>query len=1444
MRATVGLLLLAGAATAADDCVVLDAPGASSIEVRSLDGTLMGNGTEVCLPDAHYRITLEAETCPQLTCLVPTAVPTPTPSSKPTPAPSPAPTPEPSLNPTTETPAPSPAPSVAPTPAPSSQPTTAAPSSRPTQAPCSSSLCWSDQTTGAIDCGALSGAPLIGEAPWDPSLNEYSTPQLSKLGVDGAWDSSSELSSVLNDHGAVALKVATSAVFSAGSDAYVLGTLEKQLCRLGESDIVCFAGELMAEPSAATTYGTSFYYLSTDTIYRVTSLANEQPIFGSAGLSINAALLDGTLDAIAAIEMDDASYLVGLASSFKVLVVRLHPDTHAPATYSILDSTVDWGSSTEHSVTFAGAYGFDERALFAAAEGGLFEVSLSSIPDACWHADASASLCSATVDVTRLADSDTYEGLGLNCPGVFSLLDSEAPTAAPTYPECHDLICWDTDITPWNCDQQDGPAALVKTTSGDYTHWSIARHDDAWELAEDLPAAVSYDAAGLLEGDDGFYALAAVNRSLCRFDETSVECFSGLLRTKPSAGTVLGSKYYYSSSTTLYHVSQIHTDVPSFEDVGFSLPFSVGDWVAVDEALHGETLVGDGQGSTAYLIGVSETLEIVAVTLSSEGLPTSYATVQGSGATGPFNAGWAIYDEEEEATRIVFAGSDGVYEVPAFSTTDTSVALIRVGDAVTLDVYDGLSCPQMSHLSDVFESRAPTEVPTTQPSLTPSSVPSSKPTNPTVAPSLGCVARGTSSCSGPSTTISQFDCLNGNAFHSSTADGSNAIYGYNLALQSGGYDFVFGPGTSIDALGVLELSDGAWLFGASQNKLCAFNSGESACFSTSLVNQPDAGVVTGTSYYYARSLGDGDQSIHFVQDIHSDAPTFVTDANTRLVIAEEASNGVKLFAGVIGDLASTESIDDGKTDRTYLVGLGQRFEVLVVRLAADGYPEAYAVLDSTHTIDPDTYGIDEEEHEFGSAFSYNDGVFFGGDDGIGVFQLSLPLTVPTSCWNTGTSVSTHAACDGATASLAKVRDLALTGSGVDGFNCPSFDALGRAPTPAPVAARRLASTCAYYVDWGTCSVSSGALTVSGSLRLAGFAAAECSVQWLSVLTRTIANALSVADDAVTNVACGSRRRRLAASDSSVVTYDASLDASTAPADVSVASALIEGNATALQLVLANTLETAFTPAGALDAALDSAASSLSDEGVALDGVQLLLNRTVTANCFEDCSITSSGGGSSRNKKKNALWWLTDLKIILPVCAGLLLILVGVLYRKRQTSQKDSEEAKHDEGVAERRLRFDEEDLAVEERKEAPSSDDDVEAPPTPAPAPPLPPRSRDHTTPRRRVEEVDDPRSPRPNRSPVPMTWGDVDKAGGLPARSPAPPTPVLYLGDEDDADDGSAFGDDDVVPPPPPPLPSELSTARPEPSVPRPPRTEEYFGANVYERSPRPDEPGGRLFI
>ena len=219
-------------------------------------------------------------------------------------------------------------------------------------------------------------------------------------------------------------------------------------------------------------------------------------------------------------------------------------------------------------------------------------MTLSTVPDACWHADASASCVPSFVSSASRTRHVRRRRSELSRNVLFTRF--QGATAAPTNPECHDLNCWDTDVAPWNCDQKDGPAALVKTTDGDYTHWSIARHDDEWENAEDLPNAVSYDATGLLEGDDGFYAVAAVNQSLCRVDEDHVECFSGLLRTKPTAGTVFSTKYYYSSSTTLYHVSQIHTDTPTFAS-GIRAALRSRRLVAVDEALHGGAIVGDSR---------------------------------------------------------------------------------------------------------------------------------------------------------------------------------------------------------------------------------------------------------------------------------------------------------------------------------------------------------------------------------------------------------------------------------------------------------------------------------------------------------------------------------------------------------------------------------------------------------------------------------------------------------------------------------------------------------------------------------------------------------------------------------------------------------------------------------------------------------------------------------
>ena len=72
------LLLLVAATAAEDACAVFDAP--TQAAVWSLDGTLVRTadvGEAVCLPDAQYRVTVEADACPQLQCLAPTAAPTP-----------------------------------------------------------------------------------------------------------------------------------------------------------------------------------------------------------------------------------------------------------------------------------------------------------------------------------------------------------------------------------------------------------------------------------------------------------------------------------------------------------------------------------------------------------------------------------------------------------------------------------------------------------------------------------------------------------------------------------------------------------------------------------------------------------------------------------------------------------------------------------------------------------------------------------------------------------------------------------------------------------------------------------------------------------------------------------------------------------------------------------------------------------------------------------------------------------------------------------------------------------------------------------------------------------------------------------------------------------------------------------------------------------------------
>jgi hypothetical protein len=63
-------------------------------------------------------------------------------------------------------------------------------------------------------------------------------------------------------------------------------------------------------------------------------------------------------------------------------------------------------------------------------------------------------------------------------------------------------------------------------------------------------------------------------------------------------------------------------------------------------------------------------------------------------------------------------------------------------------------------------------------------------------------------------------------------------------------------------------------------------------------------------------------------------------------------------------------VDDGEDYRTYLVGLGRAFEVVVVRLDADGrYPEAYAVLESALDWGASNATLPDDS-AFGAGFGY------------------------------------------------------------------------------------------------------------------------------------------------------------------------------------------------------------------------------------------------------------------------------------------------------------------------------------------------------------------------------------------------------------------------------------------------------------------------------------------
>merc|ERR550514_1864677 len=209
------------------------------------------------------------------------------------------------------------------------------------------------------------------------------------------------------------------------------------------------------------------------------------------------------------------------------------------------------------------------------------------------------------------------------------------------------------------------------------------------------------------------------------------------------------------------------------------------------------------------------------------------------------------------------------------------------------------------------------------------------------------------------------------------------------------------------------------------SQLCRFggNVERIECYGELEVTKPNAGAVLVDRYYYAKDPGNKDEKgIYWVDHVDSTSPEFHNDV--KFVIRTDLyEDGVLDFAplreelddsgvGRTGLTVTSNFIDDGITG-DYLIGLGEHLEVLVVYIDSEGYPSKYAVLPST--LDGDA---DPSSQEIGAAWTYltvessgayNAELLFSSNEDKGVFTTSLPITVPSNCWNEGLDAS--ARCD-------------------------------------------------------------------------------------------------------------------------------------------------------------------------------------------------------------------------------------------------------------------------------------------------------------------------------------------------------------------------------------------------------------------------------------------------
>ena len=635
---------------------------------------------------------------------------------------------------------------------------------------------------------------------------------------------------------------------------------------------------------------------------------------------------------------------------------------------------------------------------------------------------------------------------------------------------------------PFDCDSHPFPIQVLRYEDADvYSVRELNAATGEYDLVFDLDwfdghcNAVAMVSA--VDGGDAYYLLGAFDGRLCDFDADGYGCYdTPLMYETPNVACSYGYTYYYTKNggrdggEQMFFVTDLDAglaggsatfvETASFSFSGDLWAGAVLDIVAVAEG-GAYDYVDDGDDEGLYLIGLGEQFEVVVVKVDgSTGAPTRYAVVDaavdwgdhaeetadsGFGAAYVFdgyagkrvfftsNAGFGLF---EVSLPIAIDGScwndDHDWEDHVFCDSDVA-AITRLADAVFTNYNDGTNCPDV----DTYAAPPPTASPTA--ALIP---------------------------------VAAFDCasfeLPLQVLRYEDAD-EYTVREYNF--DTGGYDLLYTLDYfdgHVNAAAMFALTTGEntayFTIAAFDGYLCWFDEAGKYCDDDPLVySKPNAAAILGDAYYYSKSPGDDDgESIYFVTGIVS-GRGHVDDALFGV------SNA--LFAGAVLDFVGLDEddeaiygvsntyIDDSTENGLYLVGLGEQFELVVIRVDVDSlYPDAYAVIPTT--VDWD--GADEESGDtgFGAAYLYHayedeaqgafykHRLFFSANQGYGIFELETPVTIPDDCWNTGFDTSSHSVCDDSSATIVRLNDVVVTNYN-DGMNCPEAPLDLYAPTYAP-----------------------------------------------------------------------------------------------------------------------------------------------------------------------------------------------------------------------------------------------------------------------------------------------------------------------------------------------------------------------------------------------------------